>query len=122
MELEFELNVYLLKGEQTGGWVSNHFDIVDQFSPSQRPNDRGLYTHKLNFELDTAVSVFNWLPKGNWLRNLELEFSLDYLATGIPKAGDRLDGRELFLTDANPWSLSILVIVPIAPLRPLGQE
>ncbi len=59
----------------------------------------------------------DWLPQENWLRNLELEISLDYLATGIPKAGDRF-GDEVFITGASPWSLSILFIVPIAPLRP----
>ncbi len=117
VELEFEANFRVLTGEQTGGWLGSHFDIVDQYSPSKRPQDRGLYTHKLNFEFDTGISIFNWLPQGNWLRNLELEFSLDYLATGIPKAGDRF-GDEVFITGASPWSLSILFIVPIAPLRP----
>ncbi|MDA2925186.1 hypothetical protein MYX65_11160 [Acidobacteria bacterium AH-259-L09] len=119
VELEIEVNLALLEPEQTGGWLDIHFDIVDQFSPSERPQDTGLYTHKLNFELDTAVAFLNWLPKGNWLRNLELEWSLDYLATGIPQAGDEVPrGEELFLTDASPWSLSMLVVIPIAPLSP----
>ncbi|MGH9338706.1 MAG: hypothetical protein ACRD1R_03735 [Acidobacteriota bacterium] len=118
VELEFELNLHLLEAEQAGGWVETHFDIVDQFSPAERPRDRGVYTHKLNFELDTAIFVFNWLPNGNWLRNLELELSLDYLPTGIPQAGDVLRGEELFLTAASPWSLSILAVIPIAPLHP----
>jgi len=117
VQLEFEANFHFLRGEQTRGWLGSHFDIVDQYSPSERPQDRGTYTHKLDFEWDTAVSIFNWLPQGNWLRNLELEFSLDYLATGIHKAGDRF-GDEVFVTGASPWSLSILVIIPIAPLRP----
>ena len=117
VEHEFEANLHWLEGEQTRGWVGSHFDIVGKYSPSERPRDRGIYTHKLDFELDTAISIFNWLPQENWLRNLELEFSLDYLPTGIPKAGDRL-GDEVFLTGASPWSLSILVIIPIAPLRP----
>ena len=54
-----------------------------------RPNVRTIVArtpHKLNFELDTSVSVFNWLPEGKWLRGLELEGSLDYVATGLPKA------------------------------------
>jgi hypothetical protein len=117
VELEFEANFRVLEDEQTGGWVSSHFDIVDQYSPSKRPRDRGLYTHKLNFEFDTAFHIFNWLPQENWLRNLELEFSLDYLATGLPKKGDRF-GDEVFLRGESPWSLSILFIIPIAPLRP----
>ena len=59
---------------------------------------RGSYTHKLDFELDTALHVFNWLPEGRWLRGVEFETSLDYLATGIPKAGDCLWTARGFLT------------------------
>ena len=86
-EVEIELNLEWLRSEDTGGWVGSHFDIVDKISPAERPQDAGAYTHKLNFELDTAVNIFNWLPEGNWLRNIELEGSLDYVATGLPRAG-----------------------------------
>jgi len=64
-ELELETNFIWLSGERTGGWLSSHFDIVDKFSPARRPTDRRAYTHKLNFELDTSVAVFNWLPEGS---------------------------------------------------------
>jgi hypothetical protein len=114
-ELEFETNVIWLSGERTRGWLSSHFDIVDKFSPAERPTDRRAYTHKLNFELDTSLAVFNWLPEGKWLRGLELEGSLDYVATGLPKAGDRVDGTR-FLDKASPWSFSLVVVIPIAPL------
>ena len=67
------------RSEDTKGWVGSHFDIVDKISPAKRPGDTSSYTHKLNFELD--VNIFNWLPDGNWLRNIELEGSLDYVAT-----------------------------------------
>ena len=63
-ELEFETNVIWLPAERTRGWVSSHFDVVDKFSPAERPTDRRAYTHKLNFEFDTSVAVFNWLPEG----------------------------------------------------------
>jgi hypothetical protein len=89
-ELEFETNFIWLSGERTRGWVNSNFDVVDKFSPAKRPTDRRAYTHKLNFELDTSVSVFNWLPEGKWLRGIELEGSLDYVATGLPKVGDRV--------------------------------
>jgi len=115
VELEFETNFKLLTAEQTGGWVESHVDVVDKFSPAERPRDRSAYTHKLNFELDTAVLLFNWLPAGNWLRTLEVEASLDYVATGLPRAGDELSG-ERFLDDASPWGLSFVVVIPIAPL------
>jgi hypothetical protein len=43
--------------------------------------------------------------------------SLDYLATGLPKAGDIVRGGR-FVDDANPWSLSCVMIIPLAPLAP----
>ena len=116
-EVEIELNLEWLRSEDTGGWVGSHFDIVDKISPAERPQDAGAYTHKLNFELDTAVNIFNWLPEGNWLRNIELEGSLDYVATGLPRAGDRI-GNELFLDNASGWSFSLAFVIPLAPLSP----
>ena len=114
-ELEFETNFIWLPSERTRGWVSSHFDVVDKFSPAERPTDTRAYTHKLNFELDTSVSIFNWLPEDRWLRGVELEGSLDYVATGLPKAGDVID-CSLFLDDASPWSFSLVLVLPIAPL------
>ena len=117
VELELELNLTWLEPEQTGGWVESHFDIIDKLSPAERPTDTSAYTHKLNIELDTAVLLFKWLPDDNWLRNVELEGSLDYVATGLPKAGDVI-GDERFLDDASPWSFSVVVVLPLAPLSP----
>ena len=113
-ELEFETNFIWLSPKRTSGWVTSHFDIVDKFSPATRPTDRRAYTHKLNFELDTSVSVFNWLPEGRWLRGVELEGSFDYVASGLPKAGEVANGTR-FLDDASPWSFSIVVVIPVAP-------
>jgi hypothetical protein len=114
-ELEFEANLIWLPAERTRGWVSSHFDIVDKFSPAERPADRRAYTHKLNFELDTSVAVFNWLPEGRWLRGVELEGSLDYVATGLPRPGDRIDSVR-FVDKASPWSFSVVFVLPLAPL------
>jgi hypothetical protein len=116
-EIEAELNIDLLTEEQTGGWISSHFDVIDKFSPGELPGDGSAYTHKLNLELDTAWHLFSFLPEGRWLRNLELELSIDYMATGIPKRGD-LIGDELFLDDASPWSASVVFVMPLAPLVP----
>ena len=117
IEFEFELNLDWLTGEQTGGWVESHFDIVDKFSPAERPTDTSVYTHKLNFELDTAFLLFNWLPDDNWLKHVELEGSLDYVATGLPRAGDIIDG-ERYLDDASGWGFSLVLVLPMAPLLP----
>ena len=117
VELETELNIHLFDTEQTKGWVSSHVDIVDQFSPAERPGATRSYTHKLDFEWDTAFHVFSRLPDGHWLREVEAEVSLDYLATGLPKAGDVI-GEDRFLDRASPWSLSFVMVIPLAPLKP----
>lgn len=116
-EIEAELNIFLVTEEMTGGWVELHFDVVDQLSPGMRPDVLDSYTHKLDLELDLAFFVFNWLPEGNWLRNVELEASLDYLATGLPRRGDVIDGHR-YLEDARGWSVSFLLVMPLAPLVP----
>jgi hypothetical protein len=113
-ELEFEANFVWLPAERTRGWVSSHVDVVDKFSAAERLEDRRAYTHKLNLELDTSFAVFNWLPHGRWLKGVELEGSLDYVGTGLPKAGERVDGVR-FLDNASPWSFSLVFVLPVAP-------
>ena len=117
VSLETELNIQLFDTDQTKGWVSSHVDIVDQFSPAERPVASSSYTHKLDFEWDTSFHVFSRLPGGHWLRNVEAEASLDYLATGLPKAGDVI-GEDRFIDRASPWSLSFVMVIPLAPLEP----
>jgi hypothetical protein len=114
-ELEFESNFIWLPAARTSGWVTSHVDVVDKFSKAERPGDRRAYTHKLNFELDTSVSIFNWLPEGRWLRGVELEGSLDYVATGLPRRNDVVDGAR-FVDDASPWSFSLVFVIPVAPI------
>jgi hypothetical protein len=114
-ELEFETNFYWLTESMSRGWVTSHFDVVDQFSPAERPNTSRAYTHKLDFELDTALHIFKRLPEGRWLRGLELETSLDYLATGLPKKGDVVADGSRFVDDASHWSFSFVIVIPIAP-------
>ncbi len=114
VDLETELNFTLLTPERTGGWIDAHFDVIDQFSPAERPGEDDAYTHKLNLELDVALLLFKNLPDERYLRDVELELSFDYLATGLPKAGDVVDGRRL-LDDASGWSISTLLVFPVAP-------
>jgi hypothetical protein len=114
-QLEFETNFYWLTEPMSRGWVSSHFDVVDNFSPAERPNATSSYTHKLDFELDTAVHVFKRLPEGRWLRGLEFETSLDYLATGLPHKGDVFSDGTRYLDDASHWSFSFVIVIPIAP-------
>ena len=115
VELEFEANFHWLPEHRTKGWVSSHFDVVDKFSPAERPASTSAYTHKLDLELDTALHLFNWLPEGRWLRGVEFETSLDYLATGLPRAGDLFPDGSRYLDDASRWSVSFVIVLPIAP-------
>lgn len=115
VELEFEANFDLITESLTRGWVTSHFDIVDQFSPAERPHAARAYGHKLDFELDTAFHLFNFLPDGRWLRGVEVETSLDYLATGLPKKGDVFADGTVFLDDASRWSVSFVFVIPVAP-------
>lgn len=104
VELESELKLYWLESEQTGGWLSSHFDLVDKFSGAEKPTDTRAYTHKLNLELDTAVALFSRLPESHWLHDVEIEGSLDYVATGLPK-------------NASRWSFSLVFVFPIVKGR-----
>jgi hypothetical protein len=113
-ELEFETNLVWLPAQRTKGWLSSHVDVVDKFSPAKRPGDRRAYTHKLNLELDTSLAIFNWLPEGRWLRGVDLEGSLDFVGTGLPRSADVIDGGR-FLDDASPWSFSLVFVLPLAP-------
>lgn len=115
VEVEFETNFHWLTESMSRGWITSHFDVVDQLSPAERPGDSRTYTHKLDFELDTAFHVFNALREGRWLRGVELETSLDYLATGLPKKGDVFADGSRFLDDASHWSFSFVFVIPMAP-------
>ena len=104
VELESELKLYWLESDLTGGWLSSHFDLVDKFSGAERPTDTRAYTHKLNLELDTAFALFNRLPDDHWLRDVEIEGSLDYIASGLAE-------------DAPRWSFSLVFVIPIVNAR-----
>lgn len=114
VEFEAELNVTVVDAEWTAGWLGAHADVIDQISPRARPGTSA-YTHKLDLELDVAFHAFNWVPPSQWLHHTALEASLDYLATGLPRAGDVIDGVR-YLDPASGWSLSLLVVLPLAPL------
>jgi hypothetical protein len=113
-ELETELNFHWLRSEATKGWVESHFDIVDKYSPGARPDNSDRYTHKLNFELDTAVAFLKWTKKP-WLSEVEVEGSLDYVASGLARAGDRFE-NTIYLDNASRWSFSLVFVFPLAPL------
>jgi hypothetical protein len=114
-ELETELNLHWLELEVTNGWIGSHFDIIDKYSPGARPGTLDDYTHKLNLELDTAVRFLKWTNK-RWMSDVEIELSIDYVASGLPRAGDTFENIT-YLDDASPWSFSLVFVLPLAPLQ-----
>lgn len=107
--------INLITPEQTGGWFALNFNPLLVFSPAAEPEDERFYTHKLLPELYANVGIFNWLPKGNWLRSVSAYGILDYVATGLPDEGDPAFGGTL-LEDADPWLVLAGLQFPIAPL------
>ena len=70
-------------------------------------------TRKVDFTQDGLDQP----PKGfefGHTAGVELEGSFDYVASGLPKAGEITNGTR-FLDDASPWSFSIVVVIPVAP-------
>jgi hypothetical protein len=115
VQLEFESDFYVLTDKTTNGWLESHLDVVDQFSPSERSQPRRAYGHKPDFEWDTALHVFNRLAERRWLHRVELETSIDYLATGLPKRADPFPDGTQYLDDASHWSVSFVIVLPVAP-------
>lgn len=107
--------INLITPEQTDGWFALNFNPLLVFSPAAEPEDERFYTHKLLPELYANVGIFNWLPKGNWLRSASAYGILDYVATGLPDEGDPAFGGTL-LDDADPWLVLVGLQFPIAPL------
>ena len=84
----------------------------------RHPRTGGIYTARDDGSVevedrDGRRGVFQ--PDGTWLKDVELEGSVDYVATGLLRAGDVI-GNERFLDDASPWSFSLVFVLPIAPL------
>jgi hypothetical protein len=93
--------------------------VIDQLQPAAQPNDARAYKHNLDLELHGVFGIFNWLPQGNWLKNVTAYVLLDYLVTGLPQEGDVVPkGEQLFLEDASPWSFWTGLVIPVAPLKP----
>ncbi len=65
------------------------------------PDDASAYTHKLDLELGAGLGLFNWLPKGNWLKNVTGYVTLDYLVTGLPDEGDEAPQGALLYLEAE---------------------
>jgi hypothetical protein len=114
----FGLTGMLLPAEETRGWFDAGVNVGDLYSQAARPDDKSAYTHKLDLELVTHVNVFDALPKGTYAHRVALYGILDYVATGLPRAGDEVPVGRVFVTRARPTALIVGLALPLSPKAP----
>ena len=103
---------------QTSGWFSLSGYAGDLFSAAARPDDRSAYTHKLDLGVSANLNPFNGLPRTTWLHAVSAFALIDYVATGLPRAGDVVPKNvRRFDTNARPAALLGGLSLPLVPLK-----
>lgn len=105
----------VLAAPRTRGILDLDVNVGDLFSQAARPGDERAYTHKLDLDLVTHWHVFGWTGADAFLRRVTLVGILDYVATGLPRAGDEVPKGRLFMTAARPATLIVGLSLPITP-------
>jgi hypothetical protein len=105
----------VLTAAQTAGVLDLDLDVGDLYSQAARPDDRSAYTHKLDLDLVTHWHAFAWTPPRTYVHRLTLFAIVDYVATGLPRAGDDVPQGRRFLENARPTSLVFGLAMPITP-------
>ena len=104
----------ILTDAETGGWLALNLNVGDLYSQAARPDDRGAYTHKLDLGLLGDAAVFSGLPSHSYLSRVNVFALLDYVATGLPRAGDAVPkGERVFVSDARAVSLIAGLSLPL---------
>jgi hypothetical protein len=109
----------LIPATATHGYFALQAYVADLISPAARPTDASAYTHKLDVGGVGLLYPFAGMDSASAAHKsgLYLYANLDYVATGLPKAGDDVPkGVRTFLTGAKPAVLIAGVGMPIAPL------
>jgi len=111
-------SVSLLDADATRGLFDLAANVGDLFSEAARPDDRAAYTHKLDLDLVAHAHVFASAPTRTYLHAASVFGILDYVATGLPQAGDEVPAGRRFLTDARPLALIVGLALPLTPTQP----
>jgi len=109
----------IITAPSTKGWFALQGYVADLMSPAARPTDASTYTHKLDIGGVALVFPFAGTDSTSPAHKsgLYLYANFDYVATGLPKAGDDVPkGVRTFLTGAKPETLIFGAGMPIAPL------
>lgn len=112
------VSVDALTTKETAGWLGVSGYAGDLFSTASQPGDNSDYTHKLDLGVVGSLDIFNWLPPSDWAHDAVAAYAmLDYVATGLPRAGDVVPkGVRRFDTAARPAALIAGITVRLAPL------
>lgn len=111
--------VDVVPAKMTHGYVALQGYLADLLSPAARPNDASAYTHKVDVGGVGLLYPFAGMDSTSVAHKsgFYLYANLDYVATGLPKAGDDVPkGVRTFVTGAKPAVLVFGVGMPIAPL------
>lgn len=108
-------SVAVLPATMTQGLFDLAANAGDLYSQAARPTDKSAYTHKLDLALLAHLHAFAWTPPATWLHRVTVFSILDYVATGLPKAGDEVPVGRVFETDARPTSLIVGLSLPVTP-------
>jgi len=109
----------VIPATSTHGWFALQAYVGDLLSPAARPGDASAYTHKLDVGGVALLYPFGGMDTASTAHKSGFYFygNLDYVATGLPKAGDDVPkGVRTFVTDAKPAVLIFGIGIPIAPL------
>ena len=109
----------LVRAAETRGWLDLSAHVGDLYGPAQRPDDRSSYTHKLDLDLVTDASPFARLARATWAHGVAITVLLDYVATGLPRAGDEVPrGERRYLDAAHPLTCLAGLSLPLATSAP----
>lgn len=105
----------LVAPTSTAGWFDAALNVGDLFSQAAKPEDKSAYTHKLDLDLVTHLHLFDALPASEYMHRVTLYGILDYVATGLPSAGDEVPLGRVFVSGARPLALVAGLAFPLTP-------
>ena len=105
----------LVAPTSTAGWFDAALNVGDLFSQAATPDDKSAYTHKLDLDLVAHLHLFDALPANEYMRRVTLYGILDYVATGLPSAGDEVPVGRVFVSGARPLALVAGLAFPLTP-------
>jgi hypothetical protein len=113
----FGLSYAIVVPAQTSGWLDLAGLVGDLLSQAARPGDRSAYTHKLDLDLLARLHAFARTPKHVYVHDVALFALFDYVATGLPRAGDEVPPTRRFLTAARPSALIVGLALPLVQTK-----